>query len=300
MTTTPDWPMLDALARFARAEVAANDIEPWAATLAELHRAGAFAGDEEAHWAVALYNTYDGFGSAFGVLARWPGPLGWSLAEDRDDVARFECTQERRNLRGGRVVKRFASYASLVGLDTQEAWLRRGLAGGSPAADFTLLTIWMRRVWGVGRQSAFEWAEFVAKVFGWAIDCEDGQWWESEGPRRSLQRLYGNPTPSVGWLNDRAHECREWLASEQGVNLAWVDFETVICDFNVMRDGRYYVGRHLAALREEIDSAPEAWRDPLEAAWLTIVPEKWQGIAPGIDPEKMPVFARTGEIVEAP
>jgi hypothetical protein len=154
----------------------------------------------------------------------------------------------------------------------------------------------MRQVWGVGRQSAFEWAEFVGKVFDLPVEAGDAQLWESEGPRRSLQRLYGNPTPTAQWLEDTAKDCKQHLA-DRGVELDWWDFETVICDFNVMRDGRYYPGRHLAAIREEIAECDEADAEVLSAAFRQFVPPDWQDIPPGIDKAKLPIYRDTGKIV---
>lgn len=286
------------LVTFARIEVESGDIEPWAAILASLHRNGVID-VEEAHWLVALYNSFDSLQSAFGVFDRWRSVDEWYAASDRNDVVHFECTQERRNLRGGRVVKRFISYREFLGGQTQAATLGQALRRDDPGRDFDRLMAWTRQVWGVGRQSAFEWAEFLAKVCGYPVDASHGSLWESEGPRRSLQKLYGNPTPTAAWLDERADECRAMLTLE-GVWLPWVDFETVICDFNVGRDGRYYPGRHLAAIREEIDLAPVAWRERLEDSWQEVVPPAWQSIAPGIDKTKMPVYRDTGRWIDSP
>lgn len=294
----PDATRIDDLAEFARIEIDSADVEPWADLIAELLRSGTCT-EQEATWALTLYNTYDSIHSAFSVLDRWPDPDAWHAADDKNDVAQYECTQERRNLRGGRVVRRFQTYVDALGGMTELAWMRQALQHDDPGRDFRRLTTLMRSVWGVGRQAAFEWAEFVEKVHGWPIDCDDAQLWESEGPRRSLQRLYGNPDPSPEWLDNAAHQCKADL-EDRGVALRWVDFETIICDFNVMRDGRYYPGRHLAALAEEIETAPPAWRDRLSTAWKAIVPDPWADIEPGINPIKMPVYRDTGRIISEP
>ena len=291
----PDYERIDDLAQFARIELDSRDVEPWADMIAELQRSGACT-EQETTWALTLYNTYDSIESAFSVLDRWPSPDAWDNAADKNDAADYQCTQERRGLRGGRVLRRFQTYVDALGGMDELAWMRQAIVGDDPGKDFERLTTLMRSVWGVGRQSAFEWAEFVEKCHGWDIDCDDAQLWESEGPRRSLQRLYGNPNPTSAWLDNAAHQCKQDL-EDRGVNLRWVDFETIICDFNVMRDGRYYPGRHLAALAEEIETAPPAWRPRLRAAWDEIVPDDWRNIAPGIDPAKMPIYRDTGRII---
>lgn len=292
---TPDEGRLADLARFARLELDTRDVEPWADLLAALHDGGTLD-LEQALWLSTLYNTYDDLASAWSVYERWPTLTDWACDPDGDAVTEFNCTQERRNLRGGRVLRRFDSFASVVAGDDLLPWMTRPLVGDDPAADFVRLTQHMRQVWGVGRQAAFEWAEFAGKVAGLPVDCGDAQLWESEGPRRSLQRLYGNPTPTRGWLDARLVDLVEYL-TDAGVTIRLVDLETVICDFNVMVDGRYYVGRHLAALREELDAigSPD-----LDAAWLSFVPAPWVDIAPGINPDLMPVYRDTGTIIDAP
>lgn len=286
---------LNDLTEFARVEQASRDVEPWAdiIRLIDLPRA-------ERTWLMTLYNTYDDLHSAFSCLRRWPSPAAWARAENRDSAADFNCTQERRNLRGGRVLKRFASYANALGGLSEEQWMADALVSSSPGTNFASLTAHMRQVWGVGRQSAFEWAEFAGKVLNMPVDAADGQLWESSGPRRCLERIFHLTDPTPSELDMAAVVCREHLRNE-GVTLAWVDFETIICDFNVMRDGRYYPGRHLAALREEIDTLPdESDRALLNDAWVKFVPSPWRNIAPGIDPMKMPVYARTGRMLTCP
>jgi hypothetical protein len=280
------------LIEFAKIETTSRDVEPWADLLAALDYP-----DDDRLWIATLYNTYDDLNSAWSAYRRWPSIQDWRDADDQDDAATYPCTQERRGLRGGRVLRRFSTTADLVGDAPLAVWLSKALVGDDPGRDFTRLTVRMREVWGVGRQSAFEWAEFVGKVLGWPVECDDAQLWESEGPRRALQRLYGNPSPTREWLNARADDTARALANS-GVPVKTVDLETLICDFNVMRDGRYYPGRHLAALREEINGLPD--RPRIEKAWDAVVPEPWRGIAPGIRPELMTVYRDTGRIINHP
>lgn len=280
------------LVEFARIEVTSCDVEPWAMIIAavDLPR-------EQKTWLMTLYNTHDDLGSAWTSMRRWPTPHHWARAADRHTAAELNCTQERRNLRGGRVLLRHASYVAALAGRSEEDWMLSAVRTSNPGANFRALTQHMRSVWGVGRQSAFEWAEFAGKVLDLPVDAADGQLWESSGPRRCLERLFGLVDPSPAQLDEAANVCRDYLAGE-GVSLSWVDFETIICDFNVMRDGRYYPGRHLAALREEIDAQPDpADRALLNAAWDSFVPPPWRDIPPGIDPALMPLYRMTGKIV---
>lgn len=288
------------LARFARIELESNDLEPWAGLLGELHARG-YVDYEQTLWLIKLYNAYDAFDSAFAMFDRWNSPAQWLYALDRYEAADYPCTQERRNLRGGKVVRHLEHYALSVGSAprAQENWLVWPLQYRDQQEDFTRMTTHLRTLWGVGRQTAFEWAEFLAKAADFPIEAPNAMLWESEGPRRSLQKLYGNDHPTSQWLDARAEDCKSFLAS-QGVDLVWEDFETVICDFNVGRDGRYYPGRHLAALREELELIKPPWRDPLMACWYAYVPKPWCDIEPGIDKAKMPVYRDTGVILDHP
>lgn len=264
--------------------------------LAELRRTSLSA--EDALWVVKLYNAFDDLGSAWSCYRLWPSPHAWAISPDYAVAGRYPLTNERRNLRGGKVLRHLADYVAHLAGDPQRSWLTRHL-GVDASANWDRLCARMRRVWGVGRQTAFEWAEFAAKVDSVPVAAPDAMLWESEGPRRSLQRIYGNDRPTVAWLDARATETKAYLASE-GIELAWEDFETVICDFNVMRDGRYYPGRHLAALTEEIGSLPLLDAELLGAAFDAVIPEPWCSITPGIDKAKLSVYRETGRIIEKP
>lgn len=294
---TVDTRILNDLVTFARIELSSGDIEPWAEVIREVDLPR-----EQRIWLATLYNTYDDLHSAWSSMRLWPTVHHWARAADRDRAASFNCTQERRNLRGGRVLQRHTSYVSALGLYSEEQWMRRALDSGlSSGGNFRRLTEQMRTIWGVGRQSAFEWAEFAGKVMGLPVDAADGQLWESSGPRRSLEDLFQMPDPSPAQLDSAAHITRDFLLGE-GIDLDWVDFETVICDFLVMRRGRYYPGRHLAALFDEIATLPEAGdRERLWAAWYSVIPFPWCEMPPGgIDKSKLALYRATGKILDAP
>lgn len=291
-----DTKIMSDLVAFARIEVASHDIEPWA----EVIRAVELP-TEQKTWLATLYNTHDDLHSAWKSMRLWPTPADWGRAGNRHKAAEFNCTQERRNLRGGRVLQRHASYCRTLAGRSELEWMAAACTTPYAGRNFAALTEQMREVWGVGRQSAFEWAEFAGKVMGLPVDAADGQLWDSSGPRRSLEDLWGltNPTPSQ--LDEVAHLTRDYLYGE-GVDLAWVDFETVICDFLVMRRGRYYPGRHLAALWDEIDLMPgDEDRSLLIDAWDAVIPAPWSEMpSGGIDPAKLDVYAKSGRIIDKP
>jgi Alpha-glutamyl/putrescinyl thymine pyrophosphorylase clade 2 len=286
------------LVTFARIEQESHDLEPWAELINALDLPR-----ERKLWVLWLYNAYDNFGSAWSAYQRWPSPQAWAEENTvrQGYAATLQIERERRNLFGGRMLKRYQSYVDELAGDSQVAWLSGAVSGrrydtpGERAKNWDQMLAQTRRVWGVGRQASFEWTEFLAKCdpfFGERMDAGDACLWESSGPRKCLERIYGNSVPTREWLEWKARECRRHLF-DQGVALKWVDFETVICDFNVMRDGRYYPGRHLAALAEEVAGVPT-----LQAAYKQIIPEPWRsGIKPGIDKSLCAVYAQTGRIV---
>lgn len=290
---------LDDLVQFARWEVFGADVEPWAEVIKGIHAAGR-VDDEGALWLVKLYNAYDSLHSMWSVYKRWPSPREWLLAPDSAEAAAFYCGRERRSLRGGGVLIHLESYASRTIGGTQRAWLESGLVGDDPFDNFRAFQPYLRQVWGVGRQTAFEWSEFCAKVNGIPLETPDALLWESTGPRRALQRLYGNPDPDLEWLNARAAEAKS-LIEQGGVPISWWDFETVICDFNVMRDGRYYPGKHIAMVREEIDTLEdEEDRDLLNGIIEQVIPEGWQDLRGGVDKELNKAYRDTGLLTLPP
>jgi len=285
------------LVMFARLEVAAADIEPWAAILEHLHRGG-YLDDEEALWAVKLYNATDDLGTTWRLRDRWPTPAAWSSDLDHTFARGLPLSRERRNLRGGRITQHLDSYLAHLHGQTQSTWLWEAVPpGATPTEAFGTLIPYLRRVWGVGRQTAFEWCEFVAKVGGLPVEAPDAYLWESSGPRESLERLYnrGAPAPSPQWLNTVAADCRAALAAA-GVALTWWDFETVICDFKVMCKGRYYPGQHIAMIREEIEGLPDPHRGHLRRALQAVVPAPWCDVPPGPDKALARAYRDTGAI----
>lgn len=294
------------LVTFAQAEQDAGDIAPWADLLRHMVMTGSLTVDES-HWVATLYNTYDGFDSAFNALSRWPSPSHWQFDPYRTaaaDHSTFKIYRERRNLHGGRVLKRLDSYVNLLSSRTEQEWLSSLVVPGDEHATFDAMVTEMRRVWGVGRQAAFEWAEFAGKCLGYPAFPKHAYLWESEGPRRSLETLYVNPffgkNPTTEWLDNAAYSTMSMLQAN-GVTLPIWDFETLVCDFLVMQRGRYYVGKHLAALREEINGARDArYREALEDAWSVVIPEPWSTIPAGVDRDRLKQYRSTGMIDTLP
>jgi hypothetical protein len=279
------------LVTFARYEVQSADIEPWAEVIAA---AGMDA--ETALWVVKLYNASDDLGTAFRIFDMAPLPRFWTQA-DRDLVARLPLSGERRNLRGGKILRHLDSYVAALDGQPQTTWVREAVPPGTDRfAAFLALMPYLRRVWGTGRLSAFEWAEFIHKVAGLELETVDACLWESSGPRESLQLIYGAPRPGQAELDRMARRTKDTL-DDAGVPLSWWDFETVICDFNVMRKGRYYPGKHLAMLREEIEGLPERHRAWLGRAYRTVVPAPWCDIPAGVDKELCRAYRETGQVL---
>lgn len=295
-----DFDMLDHFVTFARAEQLANDIEPWAAMFRVVYDEELLP-KEEAIWLTTLYNTYDRVDSALGVAGRWPTPMHWLADPDREEARQFPCAQERRNLHGGKVNRRHQGYAELV-LDvggSQLDWLLEPFTDPSATKgeNFRDLTKHMLQIWGVGRQAAFEWAEFAGKCFSLPVDAADGQLYDSSGPRTSIEALYnGGERMTAQALDAAADHLRGYLAGE-GVDVPFVDLETLVCDFKVMRHGGYFVGRHITALKGEI-----AGNELLEYAFNKVLSPEWAAIPGGLDmePRLRNHYKKTGHIITTP
>lgn len=284
---------------YSQAELASNDIAPWADLFRVIYEEELLP-RADAWWLTTLYNTYDRTDSAWRYYQRWPSLARWNVDPRKADAASHQLyprTGERRNLHGGSVLRRLQSYSDILGEQDPLTWLCQSLDYDSPGADFATLTLQMRQVWGVGRQAAFEWAEFAGKVIGLPIDAADGQFYESSGPRQSIERMYnaGNKM-TEDELNWAANDLQARLSLE-GMDVPFVDLETMVCDFNVMRNGRYFVGRHLTALRGEVQGF-----EMLEYAFSKVVPKEWADVPAGLemDPVLRKHYKTTGEIFQAP
>ena len=289
------------LVEFGRLSVAACDVEPWAATIAAMTRPAVVGqhalSREGALWMLTLYNTTDDLKSALSIKAVADTPAAWRRATraDRQVVVALPIGRERRNLYGGKILLRMDDYVSRLGHQEQARWFGETALFADPLLNFGHTMINLQRVWGVGRLAAFEWAEFLRKIDGLNIDTDDAALWESSGPRQSIERIYRESAPGRAWLTARAVDLKTHLAAE-GVDLSWWDFETLICDFNVMRKGRYYPGKHLAMLSAEIAALPEPWRGAWRAAYDSVIPAQWRDVAPGVDRRLESHYARSGEI----
>lgn len=291
-----DLDMLDDFVTFARAEVAANDVEPWAAMFKVVYDEELLP-REEAIWLTTLYNTYDRVDSALGVHGRWPTPHHWAADPERWEACNWPCAQERRNLHGGKVVRRHQGYADLLGDSSQLDWLLIPIESSDLGVNFRELTKHLLQIWGVGRQAAFEWAEFAGKCFGLPVDAADGQLYDSSGPRESIEALFnGGNKMKADELDEAADWLKSYLAGE-GIDVPFVDLETLVCDFKVMRKGGYFVGRHITALKGEI-----AGHELLEYAFNKVIPPDWAAIPGGLDmdPGLRGHYKRTGHIITTP
>lgn len=294
--TNLDFDMLDDLVVFVRAELAAKDIEPWADMFKVVYDEQLLP-PEEAVWLTTLYNTYDRVDSALTVHGRWPTPHHWGADPDRWEACLSPCAQERRNLHGGKVNRRHQGYVDQLGDSSQLVWLAKPVVGDNEGDDFRRLSAHMRQIWGVGRQAAFEWAEFAGKCFGLPVDAADGQLYDSSGPRSSIEAIFnGGDKMKADELDTAADWLRNYLAGE-GLDVPFVDLETLVCDFKVMRHGGYFVGRHITALKGEI-----AGHELLEYAFNKVIPPEWAAIPGGLDmdPGLRGHYKRTGHIITRP
>ena len=291
---------LDDLVVFAAIELRSGDIEPWATVLRQMH-VRHLLDQEQAAWAVKLYNAYDDLCSAFTVFDRHTNAASWRYAGgyDRKLADSLTIGGERRNLRGGKLTRHLDSYLMALGSSFQMPWLHEGVGGRAGGKAFESLMNHMRsQIWGTGRLAAFEWAEFTGKVLRLPVQADNGCLWESSGPRESLERIYneGKPAESQEQLDHWAEMLKHRLY-RCGVDLEWWDLETVICDFNVMRKGRYYPGQHLAMIRQEIQNCPLKWQRILQQCLDDAIGAPWSRVQAGVDKGLARCYRNSGKIL---
>lgn len=286
---------LPALADFASEMVRSNDIDPLYPVLRELYGLMELT-EEQALWFTTLYLAYYKLPSALAAFRE-----GYNLG-----LERFPCATERRGLRGGAVVRHLADYRQAVAAyPSQEAWITRDW-GDDPTENYLAFWGTAQTVWGNGRWASFKWSELLKEVHFFNLEAPDMRLEFCSGPKEGLCWLYDLPlTTSVSQLNACALDLQVRLAERhQGRRLTWEELETILCNFNSLRRGRYYIGHDIDELQEAIDQA--VFLDPsdkvlLEQARSLALPREYLGEhwgRRGIDRKRMSAYQKGGVLLD--
>jgi hypothetical protein len=324
------------LVTFGRHMLESQDIDPVYPVLRRLQERMGLTGtrDEQGLWLTVLYQAFYNLPSALAAFHR----IGWSQggkdAPIREVIEAAHLSElpigvERRGLRGGLVLDYLKGYWRAVYQEaadwyvahgdnrpSQRRWMRAGWSG-EESEEERYLKFWdqWQTVPYNGRWSAFKTAELLKEVHDFPMSAPDMRMQHCSGPREGLIWLYSldlggyKARDRIKILNEYGLRLRRALA-DRGLPLSWEHLETVLCNFNSMRQGRYYVGHDIDEMQTQILAAIERnhfpgdqGRDQLQELILArreALPERYLGEYNGrrtIDHDRMVEYALTGRIL---
>lgn len=249
-------------------------------------------------WLSFLYTAYYHIGSALDVFSHTE-----TCSTPSEARLKRPTGIDRRGLRHPSLmfehIDSWSALADAVG--TQEAWLRADFTE-DPLANFWSLQDKLQQVRYNGRWAAFTLTEILKTVHDWPIAFPDMRLEQSSGPREGLAWLYRtHKTTDVRVLDGYGEDLSDRLAAE-GLPLPWERLESVLCDFNNVRQGRYYIGKRIDGQQMQC-SAPFLtpmlqtllWQARASTIPLAYLGEKrgWYGV----DHARERVYRDTGHIL---
>lgn len=257
------------LAVFAREHIRTDDIDPAYPVLRALIRRGEL-GVAESFWFVALYLAFYNLPSALRAFNDHPIPRSMGDVIE-PHLFKLPTGVERRGLRDPLAMQaHLESYRAVVGFDGS-SWLSRTsvevletpINSKTGYLAFTYPVMSFNKFWAAaqtirynGRWAAFKWAELIADVLYYPLAFPDMRLKDCTGPLEGLKWLFFDDD-RIADLESQEEAARivrgELLA--RGLDLPWEKLETVLCDFNSMRKGGYYVGHDIDLMMEQIERA---------------------------------------------
>jgi len=251
--TEADW---ERFVAFAEALVATGDLDPASVLLKGLADHWDL-GTEGRIRLVMLWIAYDHTAS---VLHFWerhgfpdhrPIPL---------DLLRLPTSMERRGHRSPRALQRH-----LEALGARDSWSRtiqKLMVSGAPRASWLNVVDYVATIPGNGRWSSFKAGEMLVEVAGLPLDAPDCRHGESSGPRTGLGLLLpetaafaGNDEETVAWLDLQTRNVRDALEAAVGYKVPMHQLESILCDYQAMLRGRYWIGHDIELQRQEMEAS---------------------------------------------
>lgn len=298
--------LMDDLARFARYQLATRDIDPVYPVLRALYGAHPEWSREMRLWHTLLYVAYYNLPSSYRAFQHVSTPENVHLIPF--DILRLPTGIERRGLRGG-----FHMQEHLYDLAQRwrasghnlEAMLTQGF-GTDPCVNWERLQWTLRLIKYNGRWAAYKTGEILMKVHDFNVEPTDMGMAFSSGPRWGLAQFFGpmegNDPETIDHLNQEAEVLHNYLMSEYGMIIGIEELETVLCDFHSLSSGRYYVGKDIDEMQEQIHAQETPTRrfTELWQARRAALPPRYLGEChgrSGIDRERLKAYRDRAEIV---
>lgn len=138
------------------------------------------------------------------------------------------------------------------------AGLRRDLADdplgwlGADGWDWPALNARITELQGNGRWAAYKLAEMLQKVADVPTVATDAGHRNSSGPRKGLSQLFedlpaGQDAGAIAQLDELTEELRSWVGESDVAQI-----ETSLCSWNSLVGGRFYLGRDIDVMQEDM------------------------------------------------
>lgn len=278
---------------FGKGHIKSKDIDPVYPVLREFYDSLDW-NEETRLWFTELYLAYYHLGSAVRAFELFPVPL----ANVSNVLNAFPTATERRGLRGGKIVTHLTSYTSLVReKGSQKAFIQNGW-NTHELYNYEVFWITNQNVWGNGRWSTFKCAELLQQVHNYSIKAPDMRLQFCSGPKDGLCKMFGlRSTTSVSLMNRCAEVLREEFL-EHDLYVSWEQLETILCDFNSLCNGHYYVGHDIDQMQEQLSQDSPLVR-VFYSARLATLPNEYLGEVngwSGVDKERKKVYAQVHKV----
>lgn len=297
--------------RFSNFHLQSEDIDPVYPVLRVLQRG---MDTETQLWHSFLYVAWYNLASSHHVYLRYPKP-DEAVLEYLEDK-KFSTGVERRNFRGvGRIVPHIQSYLEEIShWDSQGAFY---MAEADPEAteleelhaNWRAINDQVRSIHGNGRWAGYKHCEVLRRVNDLPLEAPDMGNQHSSGPRQGLNRFYGvveGEGPEAIEILDAMGIDLQRKMAKAGVELDIEHLETVLCDWNSVAKGKYYVGHDIDHLQHQIEEAEsKGLLKPQEAQILwdarkKALPNQFLGELNGwhgVDRNRQKAYVNRGEIV---
>jgi len=248
---TKESDIYDEFVEFSNLQYATLDYDPFHPMLVKLQEN---LEEEESLWMSTLYMAFYNIGSCYFAFLRNPKPL----SELDDVLGKLPIGLQRRNLRGGEVIKYFHRFRKKVKpYGSIKNFLTHNFTG-SKEKDWFILLKNLNSVWGNGRWASFTLGEIFQKVNKLPVLPTDIMNENSSGPRTGLELLMGKAKgktkkEKLADLKAKADALFRMVRPRIKTNIFYLPknhydygmMESQLCDFNSMTKGLYYTGRDI-------------------------------------------------------